>query len=379
LAATAINQENLRLAFDAFNQQSSVLEASYRQLQCKVESLTAQLRAAHDARHRELIEKERLGSRLARTLEALPGAVIVLDGNGIIQESNGRATELLNRPLHGRAWSEIVQREFRNGESADGELRLRDGRWLSLSRRPLVSEPGEILLLADVSESRHMAELLQRRERLSCIGEMTASLAHQIRTPLASALLYASQIASESAPREKLAAKISDCLQELGRMVEDMLRFASGARRMNDTVAVTELLQDVVDSFAPQQGATALHILQTGRDLKVAANRDAVKGALVNLVSNALQACGDAPRVELGAERTGDSICLTVTDNGQGIADDVRPHLFEAFYTTRPQGTGLGLAVVRAVAAAHDGEVLVDSGCAGTTFALCLPAPGDEA
>jgi len=378
LAATALNQESLRQAFDAFNQQSSELEASYRELQGKVEYLTKQLRAAHDARHRELLENERLGSRLARLLEALPGAVIVLDGDGIIQQSNGRATELLNRPLHGCPWSEIVQREFRGGESANGELRLRDGRWLSLSRRRLVSEPGEILLLADVSESRHMAELLQRRERLSCIGEMTASLAHQIRTPLSSAMLYASQIAGESMPRDKLSTKITDSLQELGRMVEDMLRFAGGARRLNDTISVSQLLQDVVESFAPQQGASTLHVLQPDRYLNVDANRDAVKGALVNLVSNALQACGDSPRVELGAEKINGRICLTVSDNGHGIADDVRPHLFEAFYTTRPQGTGLGLAVVRAVAEAHCGEVLVDSRAGGTTFALCLPATGES-
>ena len=384
MAATALHQENLRLAFDAFNRQSSALEASYRELQQKLESLTLQLSASHDARHRELVEKRRLGSRLARTLEALPGGVILLDGSGIVLESNVKAQELLNIPLLGCAWSDIVRREFRDGESADGELRLRDGRWLSLSRRSLESEPGEILLLADISESRQMTEFQQRRERLSCIGEMTASLAHQIRTPLASALLYAAQVASDSGDREALSAKITDRLQELGRMVEDMLRFARGPRRLDNPVAVADLLRDVVDSFAPRVDANSLHIVASNTALEVSANRDAVKGALVNLVSNALQACnglpaGELPRVELGAERIADRICLTVSDNGHGIPDEARPRLFDAFFTTRPQGTGLGLAVVRAVADAHDGEVLIDSRPGGTTFALCLPAAGEHA
>jgi signal transduction histidine kinase len=80
--------------------------------------------------------------------------------------------------------------------------------------------------------------------------------------------------------------------------------------------------------------------------------------------------------VELGAEQVDGRVCLTVSDNGHGIPDAVRPRLFEPFFTTRPQGTGLGLAVVRAVVEAHDGEILVDTGPNGTTFALCLPAAG---
>jgi two-component system sensor histidine kinase FlrB len=135
----------------------------------------------------------------------------------------------------------------------------------------------------------------------------------------------------------------------------------------------------VVDSFAPTQIGSCLQLAIGNTNLQVRANRDAIKGALVNLVSNALQACNTTPRVELGAEVLGDRICLTVSDNGHGIPDEIRPRLFEAFFTTRPQGTGLGLAVVKAVVDAHDGEILIDSGASGTTIALCLPALGDRA
>jgi two-component system sensor histidine kinase FlrB len=374
LAATAHNQESLRQAFDAFNRHSSVLEASYRELQGKVESLKSQLRLAQGARHRELIDKERIASRLARTLDVLPGAVIVIDGDGIIRECNAKASELLNRPLLGCAWFEIVQREFRTDKNPDSELRLRDGRWLSLSRRPLLSEPGEILLLADISESRRMAEMSQRRERLSTIGEMTASLAHQIRTPLASALLYTSQIPRQPSRVRELTDKLADRLQELGRMAEDLLNFARGARPSHELLAVAELLRDVIEEFESQDHYEKLEIVMAHENLQIAANRDAIKGALVNLVSNALQACGSDARVELGAERINGKVCLTVTDNGHGIAADIKTRLFEPFFTTRPQGTGLGLAVVHAVADAHDGEILVDSRPGMTSIAICLPA-----
>ncbi len=373
LATTATKSEVLRSAFDAFNHHSSRLEASYRDLKRQVDVLTRRLEEAQSARHRELVEKERLSLRLARTLEALPGAVLVLDGDGIVQERNSKAPELLHRPLEGLAWSDIVRRECAPNATSSGELHLRDGRSLSLSRQPLGDEPGEILLLADVTESRRTSELLARQERLTCLGEMTATLAHQIRTPLASALL---NIARLDVDDEHRVGRIRDRLKDIGRMVEDMLRFTAGARPRHETFAVDALLKELLETCDRGHATNDLTLALAADGVEVAGNRDAIKGALSNLIDNARQACDPDARIELGVERSGDRVCLTVTDNGHGIDPKIRARLFEPFFTTRPQGTGLGLAVVRAVAKAHGGEVLVDSGPTGSTFALCLPAVG---
>ena len=110
MSATARRTEVLRSAFDAFNRQSSRLEASYTALRSRIDVLTRQLADAHSLRRRELAEKERLANRLTRTIEALPGAVIVLDGEGIVRERNRNAADLLNRPLVGLSWSDIVRR-----------------------------------------------------------------------------------------------------------------------------------------------------------------------------------------------------------------------------------------------------------------------------
>jgi two-component system sensor histidine kinase FlrB len=374
----AINADSLRQSFDLFNRQSCLLDASYGELQEKIDLLTQELKLSKLARHREFVEKERLGNRITCTLDALPGAILVLDGSGIIREKNSKASRLLNQPLLGCSWSEIARREFSPTDVTDGDLRLRDGRWFNLSRQPLGIEPGEILLLADVSESRRMAELLQRRERLSCIGEMTASLAHQIRTPLTAALLYLGQIGTGRRDEKVLAAKVSDRLQELVRMVDDMLRYASGARPSGESFSVAGLFQEISDSYGPYADSKTLKIATLRSAVNVDGNRDAIRGALTNLIDNARQACGDDARIELGAETVDGRVCLTVSDNGHGISADIKEHLFEPFFTTRPQGTGLGLAIVQAVAAAHDGEVLVDSSSRGSTFALCLPLAGGE-
>lgn len=378
MSQAAIDPPALEVAFAAFNEQSDLLEECYRALQERIVELTARLRSSQTERHRELLEKERLSNRLSRLLETLPGALLVIDGEGVILERNNRAAELLNQPLLGCCWSDVVQREFCPNTRVDGDLRLKDGRWLNLFRRPLDSESGEILLLTDVTESRQMTQLLQRHERLSAIGEMTSSLAHQIRTPLSSSLLYLAQIESETTTEEKRrenAAKATRCLRDLDNLVNDMLCFAGGARADGESIKVIDLLRDVFSAIEPQlNDCSYVTVEMFDESLTVTGNREALLGAMLNLVSNAIQSGGSSPVVELSALRVEDQICLTVSDNGCGLSAEVRRRMFEPFYTTRPQGTGLGLAVVRSVAETHCGEVMVESGEHGSTFAICLPA-----
>src|SRR5690606_27436440 len=153
----------------------------------------------------------------------------------------------------GCPWSDIVRREFRPGRRADGELELHDGRRLSLSRRRLENEPGEILLLTDVTDSRRTADLLHRADRLSALGEMTAKLAHQIRTPLTSALLYAGQLERvHPAACNGAAPRIAAKLKELALMVDDMLRFVGGVRRSGEVFPVAGLFREIVEETAPR-------------------------------------------------------------------------------------------------------------------------------
>ena len=375
-----MNSEALASAFAAFNRNAARLEREYRELKARVGELTRRLAAEQSARHRELLARERLADRLSRMFDLLPGAVLVIDGAGIVREHNAKALELLDRPLTGCPWSEIARREFCPGESADGELRLRDGRWLSLSRRPLAQEPGEILLLSDVTESRRTRQLLGRHRRLSGLGEMSARLAHQLRTPLAAALLHACNLEKHGAPRARTAAaKLVTRLKDLSRMIDDMLRYSGGARAAEERFAAGPMLREVVDGLAhAATDARELDWRCADPSLVLTGNRESLKGALVNLASNALQACGASGRVEVSAERLGERVFLAVRDDGPGLSGEARARLFEPFFTTRAAGTGLGLAVVRSVAEAHGGQVVWHSVPGATVFAICLSAGANE-
>ncbi len=375
MAATPVNAEQLKNAFEVFNQQSGLLEQSYRELKATVDSLTQQLSRARSARLAEFVRTERLSQHLTHLLDTLPGAIVVIDGAGRIRECNSDAMDLLNQPLIGCAWSDIVRREVREGGSEDGNLQLKDGRWLSLSRRPLKNEDGEVLLLANVTESHEMSVLRQRQERLTAIGEMTAEFAHQVRTPLASAILYAGQLDRTTPAQQRTAARIAERLQDLSRMVDDMLGFAAGGKRAEDDINVAGMLREVEQAIRPQLASTTtLRLSIDDADVMVAANKDALKGALLNLVKNAEQACGDHAAITLSLASCDQTVEIAVTDNGPGIAEEVLPRLFEPFFTTRPQGTGLGLAVVRAVVAAHGGDIDVDTSRYGASFRIRLPA-----
>jgi len=222
---------------------------------------------------------------------------------------------------------------------------------------------------------RRLSELRERDTRLAVVGKMTAEFAHQVRTPLASAILYAGQLDTSSRRQARIAGKILAGLGDLKRMVNDMLGFAAGARADQEQVNVQQLLNEVRTAVDGQlSSSTTLRVSVVDTQLTVAINKNAIKGALLNLVTNADQAGSQGTNILLHGHRCGEKVHLCVADDGPGIPADVQPRLFEAFFTTRPQGTGLGLAVVKAVVAAHDGDVSVNTSALGSSFAIQIPA-----
>ncbi|MBE0621513.1 MAG: HAMP domain-containing histidine kinase [Burkholderiales bacterium] len=228
-------------------------------------------------------------------------------------------------------------------------------------------------------EKEAQREAVLRRERLAAMGEMAARLAHQLRTPLATALLYSAHLGNPDLPAAKradFAGKTVDRLRHLERLIEDMLLFVRGVSAAVEPVAAAELLREVFQTMEPQALARGLLIEfrdeSAGRMLR--ADRQALTGALLSLLENAVQACAPGGRVCLAATCADAEIVFGVSDDGAGIAPEVQARLFEPFFTTRNGGTGLGLAIVRAVAEAHGGSVAVRSASgAGSEFALRLP------
>lgn len=351
---------------------------TYRLLEQRVAALTAELQALRSERLAQLAEKEALALRLQTVLNALPGAVVVLDGGGRIGSHNQAARQLFGEPLAGVSWREVIARCFVPQTAPAADLFLHDGRIVTLSTCPLGAEPGQILLFQDVTENRRLQAHLQRQQRLLDMGRMAASLAHQIRTPLAAALLYASQLkhpALSDDKRRRFAERTVASLQQLESLIANMLHFARGGVSGEEVLAVEELVHGLRSAVEVQTAGRTVSWRCDAGSLQIRGNRALLLSAWQNLVNNALQAVGAGGHIEIFCRAAaGDGVELGVHDDGPGVAPEMQTRLFEPFSTTRPRGTGLGLAIVRTVAQAHHGEAWCRSVPGDTTFAMRLPA-----
>ena len=252
---------------------------------------------------------------------------------------------------------------------------------MSLATRSLEAESGQIILLTDQTETRRLQQQVSRNERLSALGKMVSALAHQIRTPLSAALLYAGHLSERELSVEqtqRFSEKIVSRLNNLEQQVSDMLIFASGDVRLSDSVAVSDLLQEVQHAADIELSANqiTLEIEPSHASSKIICNRQTMIGALGNLIHNSAQASNIGSSITLTTQVSERELTLIIRDTGSGIADDIMTRLQaeEAFVTTKAQGTGLGLAVVRAVVKAHQGTFALQSKEGqGTTVTIVLP------
>jgi two-component system sensor histidine kinase FlrB len=355
---------------------ASQLGDSHTLLEARVAELKGELALVGAQRMQELAEKERLANRLQSLLDLLPGGVVVIDAQGIVREANPVALGLLGQPLVGMLWREVIARAFAPRRDDGHEISLRDGRRLAIATRSLTGEPGQLVLLTDLTETRRLQGELARHERLSALGRMVASLAHQIRTPLSAALLYASHLSERVLPAEhqqRFAGRLKERLHELEHQVRDMLVFARGELPMSDRISPAELFEALRSASETRLRGRNVRWQCDLRGGELLCNRDTLVGALMNLIENAAQAGPDAG-LKVHLFGCGDNLCLNISDSGPGIDPATLARLGEPFFTTKTTGTGLGLAVVKAVARAHRGELRLRSRPGfGTCAGLRLP------
>lgn len=381
IPAPEIKAQELQRAFDVFNQVSLELTQAYEGLQARVESLTAELAVANGELRRQYQEKEALSERLSLLLNALPAGVVVLDSMARVSEANPAARAMLGEAISGESWPALVGAQLLATDAPD-EWQLAHRR-VSIAESALDSAGGRILLIHDITVAHELKANVERNQRLAAMGEMAASLAHQLRTPLATALLYSANLAQPELPdaaRTRFAGKATEQLKRLERLIQDVLLFARGESIGRDLVPVNTLIADAAQTMEPlclEKGVRFGVSCEVG-DALITGSRKALGGALLNLLENALQACeghGESlAQVSLNAAIVGRQLNITVRDTGSGIAPDAQSRIFEPFFTTRGQGTGLGLAIALGVARAHGGSIEVSSlPGKGSEFILRLP------
>ncbi|MCU0620972.1 MAG: ATP-binding protein [Gemmatimonadales bacterium] len=324
------------------------------------------------------------------TAERLLGLdATALVGRPVLDELGGRSQELRQAIVQGIGEGRKVSR-------GEGMVRGRGRTFpIGLSTTTFRQEdrtaPSVTAIFTDISDHKNLQELHLRAERLEAVAALSASLAHEIKNPLASIRSSCEQLARARQASEDdkvLAGLIVRESDRLSRLLSEFLDFSRVRAARLEPVDLLDVVRASVGMVRahPDAGSCA-EIRVEGESLRIPGDEDLLHRVVANLVLNAVQAGrGDAIHVVVRCEPVAASELpagaefesgarLTVRDDGPGIPEEIRDRLFQPFVSRRPGGTGLGLAIVQRAVEAHRGLLFVDSAAGrGTTFTILLPA-----
>jgi signal transduction histidine kinase len=238
------------------------------------------------------------------------------------------------------------------------------------------SKKGDILgvscLIADLTQITELSRQMRLKENLASLGEMSAGIAHEFKNSLATISGYAQMLVRDTSAESGggFAAKIAQETEALARIVTEFLDFARPHSVVRQAVDLHAILRECA-----QDSGIHLQISDT-LPLQVAGDSVLLRQAISNLLRNSAEAAanGRPVQVSVGGRLEAGKLQLSLTDNGHGIPADALPKIFIPFFTTKANGTGLGLALVHRIITEHGGSITVDSGAQGTTFTVTLPA-----
>jgi two-component system sensor histidine kinase PilS (NtrC family) len=367
------------------------------------------------------VGKEALAAALVRVqLEAadilrnIRSGIMTVDAHGRLLYANPAAEALLGlnlKPRVGRPVLEAIAEVAPDLSSALGRSAFqgvrttraegtveRDGQTFAIGVTTTVSETEgpsgsktATAIFSDISDSKRLESLHLRAERLEAVAELSASLAHEIKNPLASIRSAVEQLSRRPAADDDertLATLIVRESDRLSRLLSEFLDFARARVSRVEAVDLAKVAHGAVtlaSAHPDRREDVRVELTATLGQALVDGDEDLLHRALFNLVLNAVQAApaGSFVRVDAGPARADQlppglafehgAVLVHVTDEGPGIAPELRDRLFDPFFTTKPGGSGLGLSVVHRAVEAHRGVVLVESSSRGTRFTVLLP------
>jgi len=379
--------ENVNLlidAFDTFKKASTTLESYYKGIEKRVEGLN--------------IELDEKNNYLTSIFEGLPVGIMVIGRTDLIETVNGMTLSILEKEdelLVGKTIVEALslsdnisgfsEMDFRR--ELEITLKGKNGKKKTITINSTILknlhglETGCLVVLKDISEVTRLKQSVQRDKRLTAMGQMAASIAHQIRNPLGSIELFASLLnedLSQDQERGGYAKEILTAVKSLNTALSNMLLFANSSKPYKTDTSISALVEETVAicDFLYQDNPVQIKVDNKDTDQSIFVDKELLKQALLNLIMNGVSAVKEKRNgvVSIRSVNDNGSVHITVTDNGVGISDEEMDKIFDPFFTTKPKGTGLGLTVVNNIVIAHEGLLDVESTIGkGTVFEINIP------
>jgi signal transduction histidine kinase len=227
------------------------------------------------------------------------------------------------------------------------------------------------------AENALMTEKIKQSERLAVLGRMAASLAHEIRTPLTSIKNLAQLLEEEYADpafRKEFQELVVSEVERINRIIKALLTYAKPLNLQKGRVRLDNLIEETLAGLKEAGQMEKIRIKKSLKPIEVKANKGLIRQVLENIILNACEAMAGQGTISISLYPEGEKAIISIKDNGPGIKEKDKPHIFMPFFTTKTKGTGLGLALCEKIITAHGGEITFHTQKGkGTTFYIYLP------
>jgi len=378
---------------------AAFMTASMQAVIQKLREQEKELEALHRGEKERAQQTERLSEEVTRNM---PAGLLLLNSAGLITSANPAAEAALGvKSLVYRRYSEVLGADSRVSRLIAGCLEggrtfrreeveyltpSHELRELGVTISPILKSPNEvtgaICLLSDLTELAALQKQIHMKENLAALGELSAGIAHEFKNALATISGYAQMIRSEARPGTEIrehGEKILDQTRARSHVVTEFLKFARPLDLANEQVVLRPIIEQVIAEVS--EGVPGVPITSEGDFGDVSGDDTLLRQAILNLARNAAEAVADnagGGRVIIRgeAERAGaqPGQRISIADNGPGIPPEALTKIFMPFYTTKSNGTGLGLAVVQKIVVQHGGTIEARNQLqGGAEFVVWLP------
>lgn len=358
--------EALAQALDLFTRTTASMEEAYRHLQQRVTDLDQELATKN-------LQLALTTDYLSNLLESISDGVIAVDMGEVITRFNRAAGSVLGyeaADVVGQPFRAVFNRSFAAPKLPGAmELQARSGRRVPVSEKDSViadrdgNRLGFVKTFQDLSELSALREQVRQIDRLAAIGEMAATVAHEIRNPLGGIRGFATFLAQdtpEDDPRHRLVQKILTGTSSLEKVVSGLLEYTRPVELKLAPASCAGIAQAAL-RYMEYDPSRITIFTEIDLDLKVLADADKIRQVLMNVLLNAVQSITGRGEIRVSAEADGNLVHLSVQDTGCGMSEDELKQIFSPFYTTKERGTGLGMAVSQKIVDGHGGLLTAHS------------------